>query len=134
MRKSRSPTNTTKVMESDAGRFGFLAEAMGGGTSTAIERQEARGQRELVNSDTLPTKMDDADRQTLKSLGVTFKGGVPDDKLFQYAELPKGWQRKATDHSMWSDLVDGSGKVIAKIFYKAAFYDRDAFLRVVKPS
>src|SRR6185436_8068032 len=32
----------------------------------------------------------------------------------------------ATDHSMYTDLVDDKGRVRASIFYKAAFYDRKA--------
>jgi hypothetical protein len=43
-------------------------------------------------------------------------------------KLPEGWHIKATDHSMWSNLVDDKGRNRASIFYKAAFYDREAFL------
>jgi hypothetical protein len=28
---------------------------------------------------------------------------------------------------MWSSIVDDKGKEMVSIFYKAAFYDRDAF-------
>lgn len=52
------------------------------------------------------------------------------DPLFCHAELPAGWHKEATDHSMWSNLVDDKGRIRAKIFYKAAFYDRDAFTRL----
>ena len=41
-------------------------------------------------------------------------------------KLPAGWKKQATDHSMWSKLLDESGAVVASIFYKAAFYDRIA--------
>jgi hypothetical protein len=44
--------------------------------------------------------------------------------------LPDGWQKRATDHDMWSELVDADGVVVASMFYKAAFYDRRAFLRM----
>jgi hypothetical protein len=46
--------------------------------------------------------------------------------------LPPGWKVVPTDHSMWSDLVDAKGEKRASIFYKAAFYDRDAFIRIEK--
>jgi len=43
-------------------------------------------------------------------------------------ELPIGWKKRSTGHSMWNDLVDDKGRVRATFFYKAAFYDRDAFI------
>jgi hypothetical protein len=50
------------------------------------------------------------------------------DDLFWNVELPEGWTTRATDHSMWNELVDNRGRVRAKFFYKAAFYDREAFI------
>ena len=50
------------------------------------------------------------------------------DDLFMEVELPTGWSLKRTDHSMWSNLIDNKGRERASIFYKAAFYDRDAFI------
>lgn len=91
-----------------------------------IEAQEARGQRELVNSEVLPAK---GDWEQLEALGVKRGEPVAGDRLFVHAELPAGWKKQATDHSLWSDLVDETGKKRASIFYKAAFYDRDAFFR-----
>jgi hypothetical protein len=78
-----------------------------GGNPSAIENQEAEGQKE----------------------GVKFGKPLPDNSIFCNAELPKGWKKRATDHSMWSELVDDKGVVRAQIFYKAAFYDRSAFMR-----
>lgn len=52
-------------------------------------------------------------------------GGDYDD-LFIQALLPAGWKKEATDHSMWSDLLDEQGRKRGGIFYKAAFYDRRA--------
>jgi len=48
--------------------------------------------------------------------------------LFIQAKLPDGWKKVATDHSMWTDLVDNKDRVRAHIFYKAAFYDRSAHI------
>ena len=109
--------------------FAMLIEAMAVGSSQVIPNQEARGQSALVNSSVLPKKMRPSNaKETLEKLGVVF--GDEYDDLFVNATLPDGWRKVATDHSMWSNLVDNSGKEIASIFYKAAFYDRDAFLHV----
>lgn len=107
----------------------FRALARGDG-SQAILDQEAAGQTSFVSSETLPTDMNEADKEYLESRGVVFLETVDGDPIFQYVELPKGWSKQATDHSMWSNLVDNNGNKVASIFYKAAFYDRSAFLRV----
>jgi hypothetical protein len=50
------------------------------------------------------------------------------DDLFIGVKLPEGWKKEATNHSMWNNLVDDKGHIRATFFYKAAFYDRDAFV------
>jgi hypothetical protein len=127
-------TNTATQAKDDA--MGFLLDAMAFGPSGAIERQELDGQRELASSDTLPTELQACYvgderiqiKPILEGFGVKFIGPVEGDELFQYVELPTGWKRVPTDHSMWSDLVDEKGRKRAGIFYKAAFYDRKAAL------
>ena len=99
-------------------------------TSKAILSQEADGQQSFVKSETLPVKMQGDARAVLKIAGVKFLGVVEDDPVFQYVELPEGWKKVGTGHSMWSDLVDDKGRKRARIFYKAAFYDRRAHLGV----
>jgi hypothetical protein len=47
--------------------------------------------------------------------------------LFWNVKLPEGWEVKATDHSMWNEVRDNKGRKRMTFFYKAAFYDRDAF-------
>lgn len=101
-----------------------------GGNPSAIENQEAEGQEELVTSTQLPVKV--TGREILEEAGVAFGKVCQDDPLFCEAELPEGWKKQATDHSMWSNLVDADGVVRASIFYKAAFYDRDAFINAAK--
>ena len=94
-----------------------------------IERSEARGQQELVNSDVLPVKwMHGTKRETLEKFGVIFGDIVQGDEIFQNVTLPIGWKKVPTDHSMWSRLLDDKGRERAKIFYKAAFYDRSAHI------
>ena len=97
-------------------------------TPGGIENQEARGQRTLCGGSMLPK---DCAREELEALGVKF--GAEADDLFVNVELPPGWSVKATNHRLWSDFTDASGKRIASIFYKAAFYDRHAKLHMARP-
>lgn len=123
----RAPENTEAFSPAT-----LLAEAAIFGASESIVRQEAHGQRSFVNSDTLPRDISPEDRATLEAAGVEFLQEVADDRLFQYVRLPAGWTKRATDHSMWSELRAADGTVIGKIFYKAAHYDRCAFFRGVR--
>jgi hypothetical protein len=59
--------------------------------------------------------------------GIKITGETVED-IFIDVELPSGWKIEPTDHSMLSNLVDSKGQVRAKIFYKAAFYDRSAHI------
>jgi hypothetical protein len=95
-----------------------------------VEYQEARGQREVVNSMSLPTEC--YGKAALEAAGVKFGQPYENDPLFCDAVLPQGWSKRATDHAMYSDLVDDKGRVRASIFYKAACYDRRADMRVVR--
>jgi hypothetical protein len=103
-----------------------LANSMITGSSKAIEDQEARGQADFVNSTQLPVR--GSEDEAFTKMGIRFAIAV-EGELFRHADLPEGWSKKPTDHSMWSHLVDDKGNVRASIFYKAAFYDRDAFMR-----
>ncbi len=98
-----------------------------GNHSRYIEEQESAGQAQLVNSTVLPidTRGRDAD---FEALGFTFGERV--DELFREATLPEGWTRKGSEHAMWSHLVDEQGRERVSIFYKAAFYDRCAFMDI----
>lgn len=63
-----------------------------------------------------------------RKLGFVF--GEPVDDLFIAVTFPAGWKKVATEHSMWSDLVDPQGRKRGGIFYKAAFYDRKASMHL----
>lgn len=104
-----------------------LAGAMGG-MDQYVPEMESAGQRQLVNSDRLPTESNCDDE--LLDLGFTFEEPDPDDPLFRAATLPAGWSREVSDHAMWSYLLDEVGRRRVAIFYKAAFYDRRAFMRL----
>ena len=123
----RAPINTEQQAKSHPELF--LAEALVVGTSKTIENQERRGQESFVGSDTLPADLrPDIAKAVLEQAGTKFLGPVQGDPMFEYVELPAGWKKVATDHAMWSKLVDAKGRERAAIFYKAASYDRSAFL------
>ena len=122
--------NTAERMSDPAEQMALLAEGMATGSADSfIERQERDGQRQLVNSDRLPS--DCGDRAPWLALGFTFGDTDKDDPMFMPATLPPGWSRKGSDHAMWSHLVDELGRDRAGIFYKAAFYDRSAHMHLV---
>lgn len=125
-KKRRSVVNTQKQAREDP----FMKSWVLGGNPNAILAQEATGQQSFVVSETLPTDMKGDAIAVLNAAGMKFLGVVKDDPMFQYVELPAGWKKIATDHSMWSDLVDDKGRKRAGIFYKAAYYDRRAHLSV----
>lgn len=107
----------------------LLADAMGpGGSEASILRMEAQGQREIVNSQVIPTG--GASDEELTALGFTLGDVVNGDPLFRYATLPDGWRKVGTDHSMHSSIVDELDRQRLGIFYKAAFYDRRADMHV----
>ena len=64
-------------------------------------------------------------------LHVRVVAAHPDDPLFREATLPEGYTRAKTPHDMWTDILDPDGVKVAAVFYKAAFYDRKAFIRPV---
>lgn len=125
----RTPRNTTRAMHEDpAEPLLILAEAMSSGNSAPILRQEADGQREIVNSDVIPTELMGCTEDDLTALGFVLGEPVNGDPMFRQATLPAGWKREGSDHAMWSYLLDGDGFQRCSIFYKAAFYDRSAHL------
>ncbi len=98
-----------------------------------IEGQEKRGQSELVNSCQLPSRhgghgKDGSAFEQYEKMGIKVIGLTKGDTMFAEVELPEGWKKRGTGHSMWNELVDDKGRVRATFFYKAAFYDRDAFI------
>jgi len=120
-------TNTTRRVKQDP--MSVLGEILCCGTSHTIERQESQGQRELVKSEVLPTRGLRHIHDALERAGGAVGNPVDGDPMFTNVTLPPGWGKQATDHSMWSRLIDQAGRERASIFYKAAFYDRDAFIQ-----
>lgn len=103
-----------------------LIDALTVGMSNAIELSEAAGQSQMVESEVIPTDGADA----LTELGFKLGEVIQDDPIFRACELPEGWRREGSDHSMWSYIVDENGFRRVAVFYKAAFYDRSAHCRV----
>ena len=135
----------------------LLYSMEGENPSMAIENQEKRGQQMVVRNQRLPKKTNDhcvpdefsfkgirsgtswEERREIitrnnyeytksqyEKMGITIVGEY--DDLFYNVQLPEGWEIKATDHPMWNDLFDDKGRKRANFFYKATFYDRDAFI------
>lgn len=113
-------------------------------TDGGIEASEERGKRGLLKTDLLPVEIqgryleadrrlqtDEEARADFEALGFVLGEPSPDDPLFAPATFPTGWTRDGSiDHSMWSHLLDEDGNRRVAIFYKAAFYDRRAFMRL----
>lgn len=97
--------------------------------SEAIYASEKRGQSQFVKSESLPSKCRESD-EVLESIGIQVGKPFEEDPLFRPAILPDGWKKKATDHDIWSEIVDEKGRVRIGVFYKAAFYDRKADMRL----
>lgn len=110
----------------------MLARNMAFGRGRDIEAQEAEGQAQLCQSQVLPIELNPEEaRRHLYDWGFKFSTTpIPNETCFQSVEFPAGWSIKPTEHSMWSRLCDLRGRERAAIFYKAAFYDRSAHLRL----
>ena len=124
----KKPTNTEKQAIDDP--MMVFAEAMIFGGPDTIERSEARGQAELVESEVLPTDLNGGKIEDYEKIGIVFGDVCDGDIMFQEVTLPDGWKKVRTDHSMWSDLIDDKGRRRAGIFYKGSFYDRKAHMNL----
>jgi len=113
--------------------FGMLAMMVG---SDAIDIEQQVSQKYLKRTDVLPRVIDrySSDKRGIEALeaaGVEFDWKDMSDKLFVPVKLPPGWQKVHRDHAMYMWLVDENGRRRGDIFYKSAFYDRDAFMTVL---
>lgn len=74
------------------------------------------GQQSFINSDTLPTYVNDIHfvhkdpRQPFIDAGVKFLDIVEGDPMFQYVELPEGWKRVAAREALRTHIVDEKGR------------------------
>lgn len=118
------------------------------GIKPPVENDERAGGQEMVVAEQLPidgfmTGSDPAGHRRRSVEAAIFnkifieaggKIGAASygDDLFVDVTLPPGWKKQATDHALWTHLLDARGNVRAKIFYKAAFYDRSSHLAAVR--
>ena len=102
---------------------GDLENAVVASTPGGIERQEAAGQKALVQSTNMPLELHPS-KEAFESVGFVFGDKI--DDVFMSAHLPEGWTREATEHAMHSTILDAKGRERVSVFYKAAFYDRCA--------
>lgn len=65
-------------------------------------------------------------RRDLEKLGFKIKG-VYDD-LFYEVDPPQGWSKSTEGY--WTKVRDETGSERFNQFFKAAFYDRDAFVNI----
>lgn len=125
-------SNTKKITNTTEEVTPYMTTWLLGGNPVSIEEQEKRGQDELCNSCQLPTKLSStlsiAAEEYYEALGIKVLRESKGDKLFYDVVMPKDWSIQHTEHSMWSNLVDNKNRIRATIFYKAAFYDRDAYI------
>ena len=94
------------------------------GEPNVLEHMEKEGQQRAVNNTMVAKKMFPS-RKKWEELGFTFTD-IPGDNVLCKATLPEGWEMVAIDHSMWNNIIDEQGRVRGSMFYKAAFYDREA--------
>lgn len=118
--------NTSNPAALAAFTAGRTEDAITASMSGGIEASEALGQQELVQSQQLPKDGLLKHQKQLEAAGFVFGSEI--DGVFMEVKLPAGWKKQATDHSMWSDLLDNKGRRRAGIFYKAAFYDRSGHM------
>lgn len=124
-------TPLDEVLNLPGGAAEVFLDVVGGmKPSDAIERQEASGQARAVQQQALPINGTFRERHIYERLGFVF--GDNRDNLFVNVTFPEGWSLKATDHSMWSDLLDDQGRKRGGMFYKAAFYDEDASINLAR--
>ena len=103
----------------------MLFRAMNG-EKNVIEHMEKEGQTEAVKNTMMAIKMNPK-KEEWEKLGFVFTE-IPGDDVLCNAQMPEGWSMKATDHSMWSEIIDNKGLKRGSMFYKASFYDRRAHM------
>ncbi len=99
-----------------------------------IQVQEEKSQKELEESLQLPLELNTPHGKNVVELyhKMGIKTFVPSkgDTMFIGVKLPEGWVKKATDHAMWSNLLDSKGRKRASIFYKGSPYDRKSHIDI----
>lgn len=103
----------------------MLIRAMSG-ENDVIEHMEKESQEKVVKNIMMAREMS-PNKEEWEQLGFIFTD-IPGDNVLCNVVLPEGWSLKATDHSMWNDIIDENGMVRGSMFYKSSFYDREAHM------
>lgn len=119
----------------------FLDVINGKDTNTSIDNIERSGRDNIINKTQLPIYANSINKQhyniknnkelvlkKYKELGIEVINEEND--LFYNVKLPKNIKLKSSESNYWTYLVDDKGTELASIFYKAVFYDRDAFINI----
>ena len=114
----------------------------------AVLEMESAGQSELIAGAykvgffALPARLQDgpASQEDFEALGFEFgeviegdlssRSGTP---LWRLTKLPGGWRLEPepeNPYSYWTLILDAEATTRGRIFYKAASYDKDAFMRL----
>jgi len=122
------PIDTSK--EEDQLMFNTVAVLSG--MKEAIDAQESHGQASFIHSDTLPNDICDENKAKLESIGFIFHGVVPNDDIFQYVTMPKGWKKVRSDEFRFTDLLDDKGRRRGFIFYDSRPIGRNAYSSFIR--
>jgi len=122
----KAPINT--AIDAEVNQSISMTVAMLAGIDEATEAQEFHGQTLFIVSDTLPAAICDEIKASLETIGFIFHGKVPNDDLFQYVTLPKGWKKVRSDEYRFTDLLDEKGRIRGVIFYDANPYNRNTYV------
>lgn len=118
----------------------LLLEMNGIDTSAAINKIEKQGRDNILNKVQLPIyaskikeerfwekeKSKELVKKKYQEIGIEIINEEND--LFYNVKLPENLKLRSTESKYWTELVADYGEKLADIFYKAVFYDRDAFI------
>lgn len=112
-------------------RFSMLPNKTNGGIPQVVKdtgiTQEMRDSRDFDSMVKIQLENNKKwTRKQYENMGIRIEDDNADE-LFYKVTLPEGWSINNTDHNMWNNVTDDKGRERFTFFYKAAFYDRDAF-------
>lgn len=129
--------------EEDIQMTELLLSAMSGvDTNTSINNIEIRGRDNILNKTQLPiyantinnkrffTKEETKDLVLKKYKEIGIEIINEENDLLYNVKLPNNIKLKSSESNYWTYLTDENEKELASIFYKAVFYDRDAFINI----
>ena len=120
----------------------LLSVLCGKDSNKTIDNIEKRGRDIIVNKVQLPiyansindkrfyTKEETKDLVLKKYKEIGIEIINEENDLFYNVKLPNNIKLKSSESNYWTYLINNSGKELASIFYKAVFYDRDAFINI----